>query len=878
MRILIVTDPKTPAIGDGVIADLAGTAERLGFPSLTVPVHDASLTKVLPAAGMLTGGEVGSMKPHELAASSLIEEFAPNVALIQTTAENQEKIEELTAHVLHGLLAAYSFHVGADERLHLKNLASRKIFKVDADDFSKIVNIIRSEAVNGCRISSTEVDGDSAVFDDLARAEICLRQYAAILPYRSSELRQNPKQTFTGALETVADEDIVLDDAIWIKGWIDWDQKAYSKLIVRIHDSEYEVYPDKFRADKYDRESCPNPMGFALLINLENLFSFNMLSVHVENSQGVRFEWLKRKIWISRDTEAHSVTPLVTGHARICEDDEIRLSIDCDGVSVDRILAWQGGLCVGRWEGEPASVHEEISFSIFPTGVPGQFIHLHAHLRDIGYVSWLRLSASAGKQVLSPEIDEFTVVENDCFELAVSGIEADFPIAITLDGKLIDVVSQPTTVPVDLSRCTGLATVQTTDQQGRTKSAQIWRHCRDAATGRALPVFVMPSGTDENVERTATTGKPRLLLIRQTTAPTDELYLLSALEKIGATRDYSLETVNLLDEDVGEEEMDRLLGEGVSVIISRYLTAPWIEAVSRNRTRLRDIFYIMDDDVTLAQNDVRMPGGYRKRMIGVAHSEFQTLLHLSTRFLVTSQFLLDRFKSNKTDLITPPYIRPAPSLDHLDDLSEIRIEYHGTQVHRVDLDAIASALVWIHDNYPNVKIRTYMGKFAPDRFRACKRIEIVPDIPWEDYKAAVAASPAHIALAPMLESPYNKGKSFVKVMDIARLGAVGLYTRRPPYSDVITHGVDGFLLENDASIWRYALAWLLDNPTEIKRMALAGQEMTEKLGNIDILADYWTRNIFSTVQNDEKPKSERSKGRRGNRSSSRKYKRKARVI
>jgi len=206
-------------------------------------------------------------------------------------------------------------------------------------------------------------------------------------------------------------------------------------------------------------------------------------------------------------------------------------------------------------------------------------------------------------------------------------------------------------------------------------------------------------------------------------------------------------------------------------------------------------------------------------------------------------------------------------MSHLDDLSEIRLEYHGTQVHRADLDAISAALVWVHDNYPNVRIRTYMGRYAPARLRNLDRVEIVPDIPWEDYKRAVAESPAHIALAPMLETPYNKAKSFVKIMDIARLGAVGLYTRRPPFEDVITHGENGMLLENDGLLWRYALCWLIENPEEIRRMALAAQDLANNLGDVERLSAYWRNLIFGEQKAMPKRKSAANGDKRSKRKS-----------
>jgi hypothetical protein len=226
-------------------------------------------------------------------------------------------------------------------------------------------------------------------------------------------------------------------------------------------------------------------------------------------------------------------------------------------------------------------------------------------------------------------------------------------------------------------------------------------------------------------------------------------------------------------------------------------------------------------------------------MITVAHSEFQTLLHLSSRFIVTSQFLFERFASKKTDLLNPPYIEQSGDLAHFANLNAISIEYHGTQAHRNDLSAIAPALNHVHDAYPQVRFKIFMGDQTPLKLRGRERIEIHDSMLWDDYKAMVKVSRAHIAIAPMLHTPYNRAKSFVKIHDHARLGAVGIYSNRPPFRDVVTHGLDGFLLENDQILWRNTLTWLVKHPEELKQRALAGQALARRIGDLKNAEKYW---------------------------------------
>src|SRR5690606_25827202 len=106
---------------------------------------------------------------------------------------------------------------------------------------------------------------------------------------------------------------------------------------------------------------------------------------------------------------------------------------------------------------------------------------------------------------------------------------------------------------------------------------------------------------------------------------------------------------------------------------------------------------------------------------------------------------------------------------------------------------------------------------------------------------------AHIAIAPLLDTPYNRGKSSVKLFDIAALGAVGIYTKSPPYEDVIEHSVNGLLLDNDPLLWRKALKWMIDHPNELQRMAHACQALAASRGDLARLQAHWRRSLGGSV-------------------------------
>jgi glycosyltransferase involved in cell wall biosynthesis len=69
----------------------------------------------------------------------------------------------------------------------------------------------------------------------------------------------------------------------------------------------------------------------------------------------------------------------------------------------------------------------------------------------------------------------------------------------------------------------------------------------------------------------------------------------------------------------------------------------------------------------------------------------------------------------------------------------------------------------------------------------------------------------HIGLAPLLDTPFNRAKSAIKVMDYAALGLAVVASDVPVYRDSIASGAAGQLVANDAGAWYAALNWLIRN-------------------------------------------------------------------
>jgi glycosyltransferase involved in cell wall biosynthesis len=79
----------------------------------------------------------------------------------------------------------------------------------------------------------------------------------------------------------------------------------------------------------------------------------------------------------------------------------------------------------------------------------------------------------------------------------------------------------------------------------------------------------------------------------------------------------------------------------------------------------------------------------------------------------------------------------------------------------------------------------------------------------------------HIGLAPLLDTPFNRAKSAIKVMDYAALGLGVVASDVAVYRGSVASGPAGQLVANDARAWYAALSWLIRN--RALRLAMAAE-------------------------------------------------------
>jgi glycosyltransferase involved in cell wall biosynthesis len=125
-----------------------------------------------------------------------------------------------------------------------------------------------------------------------------------------------------------------------------------------------------------------------------------------------------------------------------------------------------------------------------------------------------------------------------------------------------------------------------------------------------------------------------------------------------------------------------------------------------------------------------------------------------------------------------------------------------------------------------------MGHEVPEELREMDQGRVV-FVPWQHHYAAYARTLAgmrpDVLVAPLDASRFTASKVPTKFVEAAAVGAAGIYSRLPPYTEHVRDGITGLLVDNDASAWLHALERLHADPALRARLgAEAAREVAQR--------------------------------------------------
>lgn len=282
--------------------------------------------------------------------------------------------------------------------------------------------------------------------------------------------------------------------------------------------------------------------------------------------------------------------------------------------------------------------------------------------------------------------------------------------------------------------------------------------------------------------------------------PTIDFYLATRLKNINPE---SLFIFDSLDFDIAAQR----LPVGTLVVIVRHTSPAWLRFIEDYCHLWSGVAFLMDDDIPGAVWCRDIPFAYARRTTQRYLSINSVLAKVCDQIWLSTEALRNRYKRISTKLVSPQSFgvprQASPS-------GVKRWGYHGTYVHKQELDWLVSLVKQVHQSEPEAEFEVFGDDRTAYKFRGVPRVTVLPPMPWIDYVAHCYASNLAVGIAPMLPGRFNQVRSYAKAFDIARSGAVGIFSICEPYAP-LQECAGAILLENDQDVWAKEVLSLLQN-------------------------------------------------------------------
>jgi hypothetical protein len=222
--------------------------------------------------------------------------------------------------------------------------------------------------------------------------------------------------------------------------------------------------------------------------------------------------------------------------------------------------------------------------------------------------------------------------------------------------------------------------------------------------------------------------------------------------------------------------------EELALVFCRYVPPLWLAWTLRHAKRLGGLGIFLDDDYGGLVLDRTVPLRYRWKVMRLGLLPWRALSGRFTHVWTGSDALAKRLRHPKAVALEP--IAPAEDLGGLpatggrpeaDGSGEaMRLAFHATAVHRREHLWLAALADRLKAAVPGARLEVVADRRLAPIWREHPWVEVRPSRPWPAYRDAARRGGADLFLVPLVDARINEGRSFSKVIDAVRLGAVPL--------------------------------------------------------------------------------------------------------
>jgi glycosyltransferase involved in cell wall biosynthesis len=282
--------------------------------------------------------------------------------------------------------------------------------------------------------------------------------------------------------------------------------------------------------------------------------------------------------------------------------------------------------------------------------------------------------------------------------------------------------------------------------------------------------------------------------------------------------------LNYISGKSGDHIDIQLVSEADVVLIQREFPLFWeeyLQILSLARAQSKAVIYELDDLL------FEIPDVHPDQAIDFYTPAILPIFHaLASADLVTTATPelaehLGRFNPNIH--VLPNYLDDTlwkiQSRTAKPERSTVVIGYMGSDTHLPDFESIAPLLLKIAYQFgENIRFR-FWGCKPPEILQHLSQTEWLPlqifDYP--QFAEYFTRQEVDILIAPLLDSPFNRCKSAVKLLEYSTSGAPVICSRIPAYERLVNPGENGFLASTPGE-WEACLVRLIEDPDLRQRM------------------------------------------------------------
>ncbi|MCH8952458.1 MAG: hypothetical protein IID49_10090 [Proteobacteria bacterium] len=258
----------------------------------------------------------------------------------------------------------------------------------------------------------------------------------------------------------------------------------------------------------------------------------------------------------------------------------------------------------------------------------------------------------------------------------------------------------------------------------------------------------------------------------------------------------------------------------------------------------RRLIYFIDDAVEQGVSDASLPFIYRQKLRLVERAAARRIGRRAAVAVVGSAELARRQTGRiETHLIHPYWSEPIAGLEHFGPLPGgagwVDIAYLGSIVHRADLAFLWPVIGEVLAAHPRVRFHLAERHRLPTALNRHPRVVRIPGLGWGAYRAGLAGRRFHLALYPLLDTEFNRGRSLNKLIEHGVVGAAALYSRSWSEAWRAGEGGAGLCLRNRRADWRAAIEHLLERPEAMRDLAAGAGALARTLNRAEPQRRLW---------------------------------------